>query len=113
MKHIKPRFFDTKNKILADLDWEAIRMIVFNRSHMDIANSYPRYEKRQFHWIDPFNQNATEEHRAIKQKLQRRKYSSIENFYFALKPPLKPKKKGKALRDEKPRTAQASFQRLQ
>ena len=118
MKDIEPRFFDTKNKILAHLEWEAIRMIIFNGSHMDIAiyfmgSHYPRYEQRQFHWIEPFNEKASEEHYAIKQKIQKRQYSSIEGFYSALKPLLKPKKKGKALRDAKHRTAQASYQREQ
>ena len=113
MKDIEPRFFDTKNKILAHLEWEAIRMIIFNGSHLDMANSYPRYEQRQFDWIEPFNDKASEEHYAIKQKIQRKQYSSIEGFYSALKPLLKPKKKGKALRDAKRRTAQASYQREQ
>ena len=72
MKDIEPRFFDTKNKILAHLEWEAIRMIIFNGSHMDMANSYPRYEQRQFHWIEPFNEKASEEHYAIKQKIQKK-----------------------------------------
>ena len=113
MKDIEPRFFDTKNKILAHLEWEAIRMIIFNGSHMDMANSYPRYEQRKFHWIELFNEKASEEHYTIKQEVQKRQYSSIEDFYSAVKPLLKPKKKGKALRDAKHRTAQASYQREQ
>jgi len=111
MTDIEPRFFDTENKVLAHLEWEAIRMISFNGSHMDIADAYPKFEQRHFHWIDPFNDKASSEHHAIKHKIQKREYPSLEDFYLALKPLLKPKKKGKALRDAKHRTAQASYQR--
>ena len=110
MKDIEPRFFDTENKILAHLEWEAIRIINFNGSHMDIADAYPKFEQRQFYWIDPFNDKASEEHHAIKRKIQKREYSSLEDFYLALKPLLKPQKKGKALKDAKKRTAQAAYQ---
>ena len=111
MTDIEPRFFDTKNKILAHLEWEAIRMIIFNGSHMDIAVAYPKFEQRQIYWIDPFNNKASDEHHAIKRKIWKKEYASLEDFYSALKPLLKPKKKGKALRDAKHRTAQASYQR--
>ena len=111
MTDIEPRFFDTENKLIAHLEWEAIRMIVFNGIHMNIADAYPEFEQRQFYWIDPFNDKASEEHHAIKRKIQKSEYSSLEDFYFALKPLLKPQKKGKALRDAKQRTAQASYQR--
>ena len=110
MTDIEPRFFDTEYKIFAHLEWEAIRMIVFNGSHMNIANAYPKFEQRQFYWIDPFNDKASEEHHAIKRKIQKREYSSLEDFYLALKPLLKPQKKGKALKDAKKRTAQACYQ---
>jgi len=110
MTDIEPRFFDTEYKIFAHLEWEAIRMIVFNGSHMNIADAYPKFEQRQFYWIDPFNDKASEEHHAIKRKIQKREYSSLEDFYLALKPLLKPQKKGKALKDAKERTAQAAYQ---
>ena len=54
MKDIEPRFFDTKNKILAHLEWEAIKFIHFDVKHKDIAGYFPRLEQRQFYWIVPF-----------------------------------------------------------
>ena len=33
MTDIEPRFFDTEYKIFAHLEWEAIRMIVFNGTY--------------------------------------------------------------------------------
>ena len=109
MTDIEPRFFHTKNKILAHLEWEAIRIISFDGSHINTADAYPKFEQRRFHWIAPFNDRASEEHSAIKQKIQKREYSSIEDFYSALKPLLKPKKKGKALKNAKHRTAQEAI----
>ena len=113
MTDIEPRFFDTENKILAHLEWEAIRIIYFNGSYVDIADAHPRFEQRQFYWIDAFNDNASDVHHAIKRKVWEKEYASLEDFYSALKPLLKPKKRGKALRDAKHRTAQASYQRKQ
>ena len=113
MTDIEPRFFDTENKILAHLEWEAIRIINFNGSHMDIADAYPKFEQKQFYWTNPFNDKASDKHHEIKRKIWKKEYASLEEFYSALKPLLKPKKKGKALRDAKHRTAQASYQREQ
>jgi hypothetical protein len=113
MKDIEPRFFDTENKILAHLEWEAIRIIHFDGKHKDIAKFFPRFEQRQFYWIDPFTKKATDEHRGIKSNIRNKEYQSLDDFYEALKPLLKPRKKGKALKDAKHRTAQASYQREQ
>ena len=113
MKDIKPRFFDTENKILAHLEWEAIKFIHFDGKQKDIAEFFPRFEQKWFYWIDPFTDKATDEHHKIKSKIWKREYQSLGDFYEALKPLLKPKKKGKALKDAKHRTAQASYQREQ
>ncbi|EHI47676.1 hypothetical protein HIMB100_00012500 [SAR116 cluster alpha proteobacterium HIMB100] len=70
----------------------------YNGSHMNIADAYPKFEQRQFYWIDPFNDKASEEHHAIKRKIQKREYSSLEDFYLALQPLLKPQKKVRLLK---------------
>ena len=113
MKDIEPRFFDTKNKILAHLEWEAIKVIHFDGSFMNIADAYPKYDQPQFHWIQQYYDNATDKHHEIKSKITLKEYQSLDDFYEALRPLLKPKKKGKALKDAKHRTAQASYQREQ
>ena len=101
MTNIEPRFFETEYKILAHLEWEAIRMIVFNGSHMNIADAYPKFEQRQFYWIDPFNDKASEKHHAIKRKIHKREYLSLDDFYLALKPLLKSQKKVRLLKMQK------------
>ena len=113
MKDIEPRFFNTENKILAHLEWEAIRIIHFDGSFMNIADAYPKYDQPQFHWIQQYYDNATDKHHEIKSNIRKKKYQSLGDFYEALKPLLKPRKKGKALKDVKHRTAQASYQREQ
>jgi hypothetical protein len=113
MKDIEPRFFDTENKILAHLEWEAIRVINFDGSHIDMGEAYPKYEQPQNFWMQKYFDNGSDEHHGIKSKITRKEYQSLHDFYEALKPLLKPKKKGKALKDAKHRTAQASYQREQ
>ena len=111
MTDIEPRFFDSKNKILAHLEWEAIRMAIFDGSYVDIANAYPNFRPRQFYWIDTFNNKASKEHHEIIRKIWKKEYSSLEDFYQALQKFLKPVARGKALKDKKKRTAQKAFQR--
>jgi hypothetical protein len=108
-----PRFFEAENKLLAHLEWEAIRYICFDGKHIDMSDAYPKYEQRQFYWIDPFNEKATDEQRQIRQRLMKRDITGLDEFYALLKPLLTPRARGKALKDKKTRTAQAAFQRNQ
>ena len=113
MKDIEPRFFDTENKTLAHLEWEAIRVINFDGNHIDMGEAYPKYEQSQNFWMQKYFDNGSDEHHGIKSNIRNKEYQSLDDFYEALKPLLKPKKKGKALKDAKHRTAQASYQREQ
>ena len=47
MTDIQPRFFDTENKLIAHLEWEAIRILCFDGSHMNIADAYPKFFRRK------------------------------------------------------------------
>ena len=69
MIDIEPRFFESENKILAHLEWEAIRMLIFDGSYVNIADAYPNFKEKQLYWIDPFNDKASKEHHDIKQKI--------------------------------------------
>lgn len=109
----EPRFFESENKILAHLEWEAIRMIVFNGKHMDISDAYPKFEQRQFYWIDPYHAKASSEHHKLKKQLHNNETTSLDEFYEKLKPFLNSKPRGKLLRDKKQRTAQDAYQREQ
>ncbi len=111
MENPEPRFFEHTNKVLAHLEWEAIRYICFDGRHLDIRNAYPKYEKRQSYWLEPFNKKATESQRHIRQLVMQREIETLGDFYALLQPFLKPRARGKALKDKKKRTAQAAFQR--
>ena len=101
MDHPEPRFFEHKNKVLAHLEWEAIRYICFDGRHLDISNAYPKYEKRQSYWLEPFNKKATERQRHIRQLVMQREIGTLGDFYALLQPFLKPRPRGKALKDKK------------
>ena len=111
MTDIQPRFFETENKLIAHLEWEAIRILCFEGSHMNIADAFPKFEQRQFYWTQKYYDNATDEHHSIKRKITKNEYQSLDEFYGALKPILKPKPRGKILKDKKKRTSQKEFQR--
>ena len=111
MTDIQPRFFETENKLIAHLEWEAIRILCFEGSHMNIADAFPKFEQRQFYWTQKYYDNATDEHHSIKRKITKTEYQSLDEFYADLKPILKPKPRGKMLKDKKKRTSQKEFQR--
>jgi hypothetical protein len=111
MTDIKPRFFESENKVLAHLEWEAIRMICFGGSHMGIDDAYPKFERSRTHWTQYYYDNAKDEHHSLKRKINKREYQSLDEFYEALKPVLKPKPRGKMLKDKKKRTSQKEYQR--
>ena len=111
MTDIQPRFFDTENKLIAHLEWEAIRILCFDGSRTNIADAYPKFEQRQFYWTQKYYDHATDEHHSIKRKITNNEYRSLDEFYAALKPILKPKPRGKMLKDKKKRTSQKEFQR--
>lgn len=111
MEGPEPRFFESENKLLAHLEWEAIRYICFDGKHIDMSDAYPKYEQHQFYWIHLFNEKATDEQRQIRQRLMKRDITDLDEFYALFKPLLKPRARGKALKDKKVRTAQAAFQR--
>ncbi len=113
MAHPEPRFFDQPNKVLSHLEWEAIRYICFDGNHLGISNAYPKYEKSKSYWLEPFNTKATKEQRQIRQRIMQREFQTLEDFYALLSPFLKPRARGRALKDKKYRTAQAAFQRAQ
>ena len=111
MTDIKPRFFESENKVLAHLEWEAIRMICFGGSHMGIDDAYPKFERSRTHWTQYYYDNAKDEHHSIKGKISKKEYQSLDEFYDAIKPMLKPKPRGKMLKDLKRRNAQKEHQR--
>ena len=107
----KPRFFSTENQLVAHLEWEAIRVICLSEQQMDMADAYPDLNRSGMKWLESFYQKATEQHHALKRRIKRKEFESLEDFYNALQPILKPKPRGKMLKDLKRRNAQKEHQR--
>ena len=111
MTDVKPRFFESENKVLAHLEWQAIRMICFAGSHMGIDDAYPKLERSRTHWTQYYYDNAKDEHHSVQSKISKKEYQSLDEFYDAIKPMLKPKPRGKILKHKKKRTSQKEYQR--
>ncbi|MBL82145.1 MAG: hypothetical protein CMM80_06335 [Rhodospirillaceae bacterium] len=88
MIKIQPRFFESENKILAHLEWEAKEIVIFDGSYVDIADANPNFEPRKILWIDPFNDKASKQHHQIK-----RKYLKVSTFTWPTKEALREARK--------------------
>ena len=115
MTEIQPRFFDSDNKIMALLEWEAIRILHMgaekgDSKFMEMEDKYPKHNQRYGYWVDNFNLKSTEQHRICLRKINKREFNSLEEFYSEANKILKPVPKGKMLKDKKKRTAQKAYQ---
>lgn len=118
MTDIEPRFFDTENKVMAYLEWEAVRCLILGadgRSSRwaEIRKLFPEHVSQSTIWADFFLKHSKDEEKIYLRKIRNREFDSLDAFYDEANKLLKPKKKGKALKDAKHRTAQASYQREQ
>ena len=73
----------------------------------------PKYERRAFYWVDPFNSKAKDNHKFLRERLLVKSITTMYEFYRELDKILKPKPLGKALKDKKQRTAQSAYQQEQ
>lgn len=110
MKNLEPRFFDGENKIMAFLEWEAIRVSIFGGQQLQVIDAFPEYEQRHNFWRDPFYKQKTKEHTQLYLSIVNDKIS-IDEFYERANALLKPKSRGKHLKDKKRRTSQEAYQR--
>ena len=78
---------------------------------MGIDDAYPKLERSRTHWTQYYYDNAKDEHHSVKSKISKKEYQSLDEFYDAIKPMLKPKPRGKILKHKKKRTSQKEYQR--
>ncbi len=109
MIDIQPKFFDSDNKIMAFLEWEAIRVSKFEGKLNLMVEAFPKYEQKHYYWRDPFHQKKTEEQANLYLSIVRNKIS-LDEFYNQANRVLKPKSRGKHLKDKKKRTARKAYQ---
>jgi hypothetical protein len=104
MIDMQPKFFDSDNKIMAFLEWEAIRILHMGAEKgcskfMEMEDEYPKHSQRYGYWVDNFNLKSTEQHRICLRKIKKREFNSLEAFYSEANKILKPVPKGKMLKD--------------
>jgi hypothetical protein len=111
MKDIKPRFFDHPDFCIRYLEWAAIKKLVFNGDGRKHHNYFEDTVRRSAFWTDHYTDNHKPKHTEIMTSAHDGTYKNIDEFYVAIDLLLKPKPKGKALKDKKKRTAQSAYQR--
>ena len=110
MIDVQPRFFDSDNKIMAFLEWEAIRVNKCSGKNNLMVEIFPKYEQKHNYWRDPFHKSKTEEQTSLYLSIINDKID-LEEFYNKANKILKPVPKGKMLKDKKKRTAQKAYQK--
>jgi hypothetical protein len=111
MTDIKPRFFDHPDLCIRYLEWVAIKKMVFNGDGRKHHNYFEDTVKGWPFWTDHYTDNHKLRHTEIMSSAHNGTYKNIDEFYVAIDALLKPKPKGKALKDKKKRTAQSAYQR--
>ena len=111
MTDIKPKYFDHPDLCIRYLEWAAIKKLVFNGDGREHHNYFEDTGQRWAFWADHYTDNYKTIHTEIMTSAHDGTYKNIDEFYVAIDALLKPKPKGKALKDKKKRTAQSAYQR--
>ena len=113
MNDIEPKYSEHPDICIRHLEWAALYCIIFESSWKKMGETLPKYDRRAFYWVDPFNSKAKDIHKSLKQRLYLKSITTMDEFYLELDKILKPKPLGKALKDKKQRTAQSAYQKEQ
>ena len=111
VSEIEPRFIGYDNIIMSYLEWRAISVILCKGNLGKTNQMLPAFEYKWSSWIDPFTQKGSEAHKALYVKIVNKELTSLDEFYAETDKLLKPKSRGKHLKDKKKRTSQEAFQR--
>ena len=111
MTGFKPKYFDHPDFCIRYLEWAAIKKLVFNGDGGKHHNYFEDTGRGWAFWADHYTDNHKSRHTEIMTSAHDGTYKNIDEFYAAIDALLKPKPKGKALKDKKKRTAQSAYQR--
>ena len=111
MTDITPKYFDHPDFCIRFLEWRAIQKLVFGGRTREQYEYFDEYSQRWPFWLDHYSDKKTDAHDRIMLAIHDGTYENIDDFYKAMDLLLKPKPRGKALKDKKRRTAQSAFQR--
>ena len=110
---IKPKYFDHPDRAIRCIEWYAIRNCLCNRDDKLIRENLPQYDPDWVYWQETYNQKAKPAQRALMRAINDGTHKSLDECYDAMASLLKPRARGKALKDKKVRTAQAAYQKEQ
>ena len=110
MTDIKPKYFDHPDLCIRYLEWAAIKKLVFNGDGRKHHNYFEDTGRGWAFWADHYTDNHKTRHTEIMKSAHDGTYKNIDEFYVAIDLLLKPKPKGKALKDKKKRAAQKAYQ---
>ncbi len=113
LDQIQPKYSEHPDVCIRHLEWAALYCIIFEKSWKKMEEILPKYERRAFYWVDPFNSKAKDNHKFLRERLLVKSITTMDEFYRELDKILKPKPLGKALKDKKQRTAQSAYQQEQ
>ena len=111
MTDIKPKYFDHPDACLSYLEFTAIKKFVFSGSASDLFGAFDGSYSKSLAWTEKMHANAKQHHTEILTSISNGNITDLASFYDAASAMLKPKPRGKMLKDKKKRTSQKEFQR--
>lgn len=110
MTDIQPKYFDHTDPCLSYLEYTAIKRFAFNGRAGDVFEAFDCYSKSMV-WTEAMHFKAKQHHTDILTNISNGQIADLDAFYAATSKLLKPKARGKMLKDKKKRTAQKAYQR--
>ena len=111
MTDIEPRYFDHPDACLSYLEFTAIKKFVFSGSASDLYEAFDGSYLKSLVWTEKMHANAKQHHKEILSNISNGNITNLASFYDAASAMLKPKPRGKMLKDKKKRTSQKEYQR--
>jgi hypothetical protein len=111
MTDIKPRYFDHPDACLSYLEFIAIKKFVFSGSVKELYEAFDGSYSKSLAWTEKMHANAKQHHTEILTNIGNGSITDLTSFYDAVSAMLKPKPRGKMLKDKKKRTSQKEYQR--
>jgi hypothetical protein len=111
MTDIKPRYFDHPDACLSYLEFTAIKKFVFSGSASELYEAFDGSYSKSLVWTEKMHANAKQHHTEILTNIGNGNITDLASFYDAASAMLKPKPRGKMLKDKKKRTSQKEYQR--
>ena len=111
MTDIEPRYFDHPDACLSYLEFTAIKKFVFSGSASDLYEAFDGSYLKSLAWTEKMHANAKQHHKEILSNISNGNITNLASFYDAASAMLKPKPRGKMLKDKKKRTSQKEYQR--